>query len=255
MALSREREYELIRCAQNGETEAEDELIVAFQPLIRSIAADLLRDWNLSAPGLFDDLESEGAIALLEKIRGFDLNTGNRLSTYAYPRIFGAMHNWLARQRLLRPPNSLLQRGHAVEQVYWTLAQQLQREPTIDEVAAEMELPIHKVETAMACLDVVYFSIEAHGEAFGSHGEPESEEDSPGEILLRAEEEQLLHEAMATELNHTEIVAIRLHYWYGLKYEEIAWLLGRTVGAVKQLMRRAKKKLEERLETTETEVR
>jgi RNA polymerase sigma factor for flagellar operon FliA len=252
-----DEEYRLIQIAQNKNlpeqewSDAQNQLVIAHLGLIRSIAANVCRNWNCW--NLFDELVNEGVIALIERIKSFDRNYGTRLSTYAYPRIRGAMLNFLVKQQI-RPPRSLLERAREAEQVTEALTQQLGREPTVEEVATQMGLSVDQVEDAMTCLDVVVLSIEALREE-GSDWEPESPAEPPGQALLRDEEYQQLEEAMDS-LTLDEWLAVVLHYWCELTYKEIGLILDKSEGAVTQLMRRAKAKLRQRLETYyQTEVR
>jgi RNA polymerase sigma factor (sigma-70 family) len=76
-------------------------LVLSHQGLVRSIAL------KYSPNGFLDDLISEGNLALLRAAEKFDDSRGYAFSTYAYPRIDGAIKRAFAKERFWRAPNSL----------------------------------------------------------------------------------------------------------------------------------------------------
>jgi RNA polymerase sigma-32 factor len=88
--LSAKEELALFERLRNGDTKAEEELVLAHMPLIGRIAADH-RLYNLPE----DELRQEGSIALLESIRLFDPQQHKRLSAFAWLRIKGAVRRYI----------------------------------------------------------------------------------------------------------------------------------------------------------------
>ncbi len=126
---------------RRGDQSARDHMIRANLRLVVKIAMDY-RDFGL--PLL--DLISEGNIGLIKAIMRFDPRKGGKLSTYASWWIKQSVKRALASQsKTIRLPVHLVEKISKLRRATRTLADELGREPTDEEIARELGFPTHKV--------------------------------------------------------------------------------------------------------------
>jgi RNA polymerase sigma-B factor len=119
------------RCAV-GDRRARDELIERWLPLARSVARRYER-----ADEPFDDLMQVASLALVKAIDRYDPALGNAFSSYAVPTIAGELkRHFRDRSWAVRPPRTLQELTLRVEGAATRLTAQLDRAPTVRELAA-----------------------------------------------------------------------------------------------------------------------
>lgn len=134
--LTPEQEVELAARIKQGDEEAKQLMIRANLRLVVKIAQDYAR---YGLPLL--DLISEGNIGLMKAVERFDPKKGGKLSTYAAWWIKQAIKRALANQsKTIRLPAHLVDKIARMRRVEHQLAEKLGREPTEEEIAAEMNL-------------------------------------------------------------------------------------------------------------------
>jgi RNA polymerase sigma-B factor len=123
-----------------------ERLVVRYRPLARSLA---LRYKGGTEP--LEDLFQVAELGLVKAIQGFDPARGRPFAAYAVPTILGEIKRHF-RDRVwnLRLPRDLQEASMAVAKAERDLAHELGREPTIDEIAAELELEPKAVAEALA---------------------------------------------------------------------------------------------------------
>lgn len=139
--LSIEEEVTLARRIRRGDRSARDHMIKANLRLVVKIAMDY-KDFGL--PLL--DLISEGNIGLVKAVERFDPRKGGKLSTYAAWWIKQSIKRALANQsKTIRLPVHLVDKISRMRRTAMQLSERLGREPSDEELAAELQIPTAKV--------------------------------------------------------------------------------------------------------------
>ena len=139
--LSAEEEKELARRMADGDSEARKKLAEANLRLVVSIAKRYV-----GRGMLFLDLIQEGNLGLIKAVEKFDYQKGYKFSTYATWWIRQAITRAIADQaRTIRIPVHMVETINKLIRVSRQLLQELGREPTPEEIAAEMEIPVERV--------------------------------------------------------------------------------------------------------------
>ena len=243
--LTPEQEVSLARRIHKGDAAAREAMIKANLRLVVRIARDYE---NFGLPLL--DLISEGNIGLVKAVERFDPDKGGKLSTYAAWWIRQALKRALATHgKTIRLPMHMVDRIAAMRRIINKLIDELRREPTNEEIALVMDLPVRKivhlrsVATRAASLDA---PVGEEGDAtFGDLIGDESQDD-PFEALRdknSAAEINLLLE----RLDPREAQILRLRFGIGggseLTLEEVGEKYRLTRERVRQLQHLAIMKL------------
>ena len=194
--LTYDEELELAKRVLDGDEEAKKRLVEANLRLVVSIAKKYV-----GRGMLFLDLIQEGNMGLIKAVEKFDYKKGYKFSTYATWWIRQAITRAIADQaRTIRIPVHMVETINRLIRTSRHLLQQLGREPSTEEIAKEMELPVEKVvEIQKIAQDPV--SLETPiGEEDDSHlGDFIPDDDSPAPhdsasyTLLREQLEDVMH--------------------------------------------------------------
>lgn len=143
--LSAQEEQDLARRVEEGDAFAKKQLIEANLRLVISIAKHYL------GRGLqFPDLIQEGNAGLIRAVEKFDYQKGFKFSTYATWWIRQSMTRAVANQtQTIRKPVHINERLTKITKVQRQLAQTLDREPTLEEIGAELDLSSDQVHYAL----------------------------------------------------------------------------------------------------------
>lgn len=146
--LSESEKIRLLKRMQEGDQKAREELVNGNLRLVLSVIQRFTqRGENL------DDLFQVGCIGLIKSIDNFDISQNVRFSTYAVPMIIGEIRRYLRDNNSIRISRSMRDTAYKAMQIKERLTNQNQREPTVDEIAAVMELP--KEDIVMALESIV----------------------------------------------------------------------------------------------------
>ena len=145
LPVLREKEKEeLLKRAQNGEKMARDELISGNLRLVLSV---IQRFSNRGENP--DDLFQVGCIGLIKSIDNFDITQNVRFSTYAVPMIIGEIRRYLRDNNSIRVSRSIKDTAYKAMQIKEKIMNKEQREPTVEEIAAELQIPREDVVEAL----------------------------------------------------------------------------------------------------------
>jgi RNA polymerase sporulation-specific sigma factor len=129
---------------QNGDNGCREEFIKGNLRLVLSV----IKRFNNRGENV-DDLFQVGCIGLIKSIDNFDLSQNVRFSTYAVPMIIGEIRRYLRDNNSIRVSRSLRDIAYRALQVRDRLVNQDNKEPTVTQIAKELELPREDVVFAL----------------------------------------------------------------------------------------------------------
>lgn len=149
--LSEAEKAELFEKIKNGDTEARQKFIYGNLRLVLSI----LRRFNNRGENI-DDLFQIGCIGLIKALDNFDTSHEVKFSTYAVPMIIGEIRRYLRDNSSIRVSRSIRDTAYKALAIKEQLTAKNGKEPTIDEIAKEMNVPCEDIAIALdAILDPV----------------------------------------------------------------------------------------------------
>ena len=203
---------ELLRMAKNGDEDARQKLIEGNLRLVLSVIQRF--DKRGESP---DDLFQVGCIGLMKAIANFDPDKQLRFSTYGVPMIAGEVRRYLRDNSAIRVSRSIRDVAYRVLQCKEAMTLRLDREPTLEEVAKELELSQEEVSQAM---DAVCAPVSLYDPVYSDGGDPLTVMDQ-------------VRDTKNTESNWMEHIALRNAY-AGLGSREKQILSMRFVGGKTQ---------------------
>lgn len=134
----------LLRRAQAGDEDAREKLIEGNLRLVLSVIQRF--DKRGENP---DDLFQVGCIGLIKAISNFDPDKQVRFSTYGVPMIAGEVRRYLRDNSVIRVSRSIRDVAYRVLQCKEALTTRLGREPTLEEISKELDIPLEEVSRAL----------------------------------------------------------------------------------------------------------
>lgn len=242
--LTQEEEFELAKKTAEGDEDARNKLYNSNLRLVVSIAK------NYVGQGVeFMDLIQEGNLGLLKALSKFDYRRGNRLGTYATWWIKQYITRAIADQgRTIRLPVWLQEEINKQKRAQNTLTIQLGRDPTLDELADFMCVPLEKVEyTTKYSSDTISLESTISSESDDTiYDIVASTEEAPYDAIENMIAEQELKELLLY-LSEKERKLLILRFGIGrnepLTLEEVGAIMNFTRERTRQIEESALKKL------------
>ena len=220
---------ELLKKAQNGDEDARQQLVEGNLRLVLSVIQRFEKRGE--SP---DDLFQVGCIGLMKAIANFDPTKQVRFSTYGVPMIAGEVRRYLRDNSAIRVSRSIRDVAYRVLQCKEAQTLLLGREPTLEEIARELELTVEEVSQA---LDAVCAPVSLYDPVYSDGGDPLTVMDQ-------------VHDTKNTEINWMERIALRdafralgqrekqilsLRFYDGKTQMEVAGVLGISQAQVSRL--------------------
>ena len=240
-----------------GDQAARAQLLDAHVGLVHFVARQLAA--GLADEAEFDELISAGTLGLVGALEHFDAGRGLQFSTFAAPRIRGAMLDELRRQDHV--PRSVRRKARDIGGAREALARELGRLPTDPEIAKRLDIDLPTLWRWQGDLEG------AHHVSLDRRAKHDDEEEgyAPGDLLASStddgveakinneQEVALLREAIGA-LKPQERTVLSLYYYEELKLHEIATVLGLTESRVSQIRTKAISRLRTQLAPMRREV-
>ncbi|NLY42428.1 MAG: RNA polymerase sporulation sigma factor SigG [Clostridiaceae bacterium] len=231
--LTNEQKKELFERMHKGDMTAREEFIKGNLRLVLSV----IQRFN-NRGEYVDDLFQVGCIGLIKAIDNFDLSQNVKFSTYAVPMIIGEIRRYLRDNNSIRVSRSLRDIAYKALQVKEKLTNKNSKEPTITEIAKELDLPKEEVVFA---LDAIQDPISLFEPVYHDGGDAIYVMDQVKDEKNHDEgwvEEIALREAMR-KLNDREKHILNLRFYEGRTQMEVAEEIGISQAQVSRLEKSA----------------
>ena len=227
--LKNDETMALLKRAKAGDQEARRELIEGNLRLVLSVIQRFAgRKENV------DDLFQVGCVGLIKAIDNFDTSQMVRFSTYGVPMIIGEIRRYLRDNSAIRVSRSMRDTAYRVLQVRDRLVAENQKEPTVEQMAQELDIPREDVVFAM---DAIVDPVSLYDPVYSDSGDTlcvmdqvrdnkNTDEDWTDRIALK--------EAMK-RLDPRERRILSLRFWEGKTQMEVSAEVGISQAQVSRL--------------------
>ncbi|WP_028264094.1 SigB/SigF/SigG family RNA polymerase sigma factor [Atopobium fossor] len=245
LAWDKQRTHALFRkYKEKGDEDAREQLIVNHLNLVRFLAAKFK---NRGEP--LDDLIQVGTVGLIKAIDRFDIERGLEFTTFATPTILGEIkRHFRDKGWSVRVPRRLQELSAKVNQATDTLTEQLQRSPSVEEIAEYLETSVDEVLEAMESSSA-YSSVPLEGGSSDDEEAPSVIDKYVSEdTALSTADDRMVIEETIRDFSPREQEVIRMRFVEGLTQVEIAEKLGVSQVQVSRLLRRTLRKIQEKID-------
>jgi len=241
------------RYKSTGDDKARERLVVAYSPLVKYVAGRMAS--GLPAHVEEADLISYGLVGLISAIGRFEPERDIKFETYAITRIKGAIIDEL--RSLDWVPRSVRSRAREIEKANSKLEHKLQRAPSDEEMALELEMTVDEFQEALlqisnstvAALDELWTVSDSSGDQVSlldTIQDPDAPD--PAQLMDATDMKDRVADAIA-RLPEREKLVVALYYYENLTLREIGEVLGVTESRVSQLHTKAVLRLRSRLQS------
>ena len=239
IVLTEKEKVELLTRVKQGDRLAREELVNGNLRLVLSV----IQRFNNRGENP-DDLFQVGCIGLIKAIDNFSMEHNVRFSTYAVPMIIGEVRRYLRDFNSVRVSRSLRDMAYKAMQVKERLTNENGKEPNIEEVAAELEVP---KEDVVLALESIVEPVSLYEPVYSDGGDAIFVMDQVGDKNDDRNwlEEIALKDAVA-KLNVREKKILSLRYYFGKTQMEVANEIGISQAQVSRLEKGALTKIRDR---------
>ena len=219
----------LLHRAKAGDASAREQLIEGNLRLVLSVIQRF--DKRGESP---DDLFQVGCIGLIKAIANFDPTKQVRFSTYGVPMIAGEVRRYLRDNSTIRVSRSIRDVAYRVLQCKEAMMARMDREPTLEEISRELDLPMEDVSQA---LDAVCAPVSLYDPVYDHGGDPLTVMDQVRDTKNTEDgwmEHITLRNAFSS-LNDREKEILSLRFYDGKTQMEVAGRLGISQAQVSRL--------------------
>ena len=220
---------ELLLKTQKGDEQARQKLIEGNLRLVLSVIQRF--DKRGESP---DDLFQVGCIGLMKAIANFDPTKQVRFSTYGVPMIAGEVRRYLRDNAAIRVSRSIRDLAYRALQCKEMLTLRLGRDPSVEEVARELDMPLEEVSQAM---DAVSAPVSLYDPVYSDGGDPLTVMDQVRDTK-NTESVWMEHIALRDAfraLGEREKQILSLRFYDGKTQMEVAGVLGISQAQVSRL--------------------
>jgi RNA polymerase sporulation-specific sigma factor len=227
--LSNETMRRLFREMQEGNRGARQEIVSGNLRLVLSVIQRFINRGENP-----DDLFQVGCIGLIKAVDNFDLSQNVRFSTYAVPMIIGEVRRYMRDNNSIRVSRSLRDVAYKALQTRDHLAAEAGREPTVNQIAKAMDLPVEEVVFA---LDAIADPVSLFEPIYNDGGDPifvmdQVKDDNSGESQWT--QSIAINDALS-RLAEREKKIIHLRFFEGKTQMEVAEEIGISQAQVSRL--------------------
>ncbi|MBQ8164921.1 MAG: RNA polymerase sporulation sigma factor SigG [Clostridia bacterium] len=241
--LNSEEKEQLMLKIKAGDEEARSQFIYGNLRLVLSV----IQRFN-GRKEVVDDLFQVGCIGLMKAIDNFDLSQNVQFSTYAVPMIIGEIRRYLRDNNSIRVSRSIKDTAYKALQVKERLFFQNSKEPTVSEIAKELDIPCEDVVIAFdAIQDTVSLFDPVYQEGNDTLCVMDQVKDS--EQNAEAWDRTLTLNSALDRLNEREQKIIKLRFFDGLTQMEIAEEIGISQAQVSRLEKSALRHINKYIKT------
>ncbi|HEX3075455.1 MAG TPA: RNA polymerase sporulation sigma factor SigF [Lachnospiraceae bacterium] len=232
---------ELIKLSKNGDKEARNLLVTENVGLVWSIVRRFAgRGHEL------EDLFQIGSIGLIKAIDKFDMSFEVKFSTYAVPMITGEIKRFLRDDGMIKVSRSLKEIAAKVKITREILNKTLNREPTLEEISKEIDVPMEDIVMALESnseIESLYKTIyQGDGSAIFLIDKMEQTQNENEQVV-----DKLAIQEILASLEPKEQDIIKLRYFMNKTQSDIAKKLGISQVQVSRLEKKILRTMRERL--------
>ncbi len=231
----------LLRRAKNGDNAARERLVEGNLRLVLSVLQ------RFSGRGEnADDLFQVGCVGLLKAIDNFDISQNVRFSTYGVPMIIGEIRRYLRDNSAIRVSRSMRDTAYRVLQAREKLQREQQREPTVEQIARELDIPREEVVFAM---DAVCDPVSLFEPIYSDSGDAVCVMDQVRDSRNTDEDwlEQIALKEAMSRLSARERLILTLRYSDGKTQMEVSGEIGISQAQVSRLEKNAIKSIKKNM--------
>ncbi|WP_421379365.1 RNA polymerase sporulation sigma factor SigF [Bacillus salacetis] len=233
---------ELIQRSQEGDQSARDTIVQKNMRLVWSVVQRFLNRGYEP-----DDLFQIGCIGLLKSVDKFDLSYDVKFSTYAVPMIIGEIQRFIRDDGTVKVSRSLKEMGNRIRRAKDELSKTLGRVPTINEIAAHLELSPEEIVMAQ---EASRAPSSIHETVYENDGDPITLLDQISDNSDQKWFDKIALKEAIRELDERERLIVYLRYYKDQTQSEVADRLGISQVQVSRLEKKILHNMKEKMNLT-----